>query len=109
MGTRGLFGFYFRGTYYVCYNHWDSYPSALGKDLIKELYRAQKMKQLDEWITMLQKLRIVDLNTEPSLDDIQRLEPYTDTSVGSETRMDWYCLLRKAQGSFNVCYSLDTY
>ena len=100
MGTRGLFGFYFKGKYYVCYNHWDSYPSGLGKDLINELSRCIKLNQLDEWIVMLKKLRIVDCNTEPTPDDILRLEPFTDTSVGSGTRKDWYCVLRKTQGSF---------
>ncbi|KAI0913057.1 hypothetical protein F4823DRAFT_103394 [Ustulina deusta] len=35
MGTRGLYVYKWRGRYYVYYNHWDSYPSGLGEDLVK--------------------------------------------------------------------------
>jgi hypothetical protein len=31
MGTNGLWSVYFRGRYYIYYNHWDSYPEELGK------------------------------------------------------------------------------
>ncbi|KAF1960912.1 hypothetical protein CC80DRAFT_489144 [Byssothecium circinans] len=33
MGTRGLYAYKYRGRYYVYYNHWDSYPEGLGKEL----------------------------------------------------------------------------
>lgn len=39
MGTRGLFGFYYKGKYYLCYNHFDSYFSYLGKNLIREIIK----------------------------------------------------------------------
>ncbi len=37
MGTRGLYIFRYDGKWYVFYNHWDSYPSGLGQDIVKEL------------------------------------------------------------------------
>lgn len=37
MGTRGYYCYRFRGRLYVYYNHWDSYPSVLGKFLIENI------------------------------------------------------------------------
>ena len=37
MGTRGYRIVRYRKRYYVFYNHWDSYPEGLGKDLVKEI------------------------------------------------------------------------
>lgn len=37
MGTRGAIGFYKDGNEKVCYNHFDSYPTGLGEDLISWL------------------------------------------------------------------------
>ena len=37
MGTRGAFGFLVDGETKVTYNHWDSYPSGLGQDLVDTL------------------------------------------------------------------------
>ena len=34
MGTRGLLGFILRGKRHAAYNHWDSYPNGLGKDIV---------------------------------------------------------------------------
>lgn len=37
MGTRGFIVCRFRGRYYITYNHWDSYPEGLGKELITDI------------------------------------------------------------------------
>ncbi|TDL29936.1 hypothetical protein BD410DRAFT_47006 [Rickenella mellea] len=37
MGTRGLFAYRHRKKYYIKYNHWDSYPSGLGADLVDQI------------------------------------------------------------------------
>jgi hypothetical protein len=37
MGTRGYYCYRFRGRLYAYYNHWDSYPSVLGKFLIENI------------------------------------------------------------------------
>jgi len=34
MGTRGVYGFERDGVKKITYNHYDSYPSALGKDVV---------------------------------------------------------------------------
>lgn len=35
MGTRGLLGFIINGVRRGSYNHWDSYPSGLGLDVVR--------------------------------------------------------------------------
>lgn len=34
MGTRGFIVYRIRGRYYVTYNHWDSYPTNLGRSIV---------------------------------------------------------------------------
>jgi hypothetical protein len=110
MGTRGLFGFYYKNKFYVVYNHLDSYPEHLGKLLVEEITEAVKSGQVnsgevtngevDQWMEMLEKIIWVDDgHTDPTPEDIERLKPYTDLSVSSRSELDWYCLLRGTQGS----------
>ena len=99
MGTRGLFGFHFRGKYYVVYNHWDSYPSGLGYIIVKELQEAIRSGKLEEWIRLLEQLKVVDPQVPPTPEDIQTLRSFTDLGVSTQSTSDWYCLLRGCQGS----------
>jgi len=95
MGTRGLFGFYWKGKFYVVYNHWDSYPSGLGAKILLEILDAD----LEKWKELLEQIVIVDQDVEPTKEQIERLKPYTDLSVSNQSTSDWYCLLRHCQGS----------
>lgn len=54
MGTRGLVGIRFRGVYYYFYNHWDSYYSYLGKNLIKEIKEWLKIMSVEDFIKMFE-------------------------------------------------------
>lgn len=50
MGTRGFYVYKYAHTYYVFYNHWDSYLSGLGQEIIKQFrqltsYDIEKLKQ----------------------------------------------------------------
>lgn len=98
MGTRGLFGFRWKGVYYLMYNHWDSYPSGLGRALLEELLKAVWR----EWFRMFRRLRLIRDEDPVRKKDIRRLEKWTDLTVGSQTTQDWYCLLRKCQGSMKA-------
>lgn len=97
MGTRGLFGFYYKGKYYVVYNHFDSYPSSLGIEVIKQLMIAD----LSKWKEMLENIKVVSLENgpNPTEADVEALKKYTNLSVSSQDENDWYCLLRDCQGS----------
>lgn len=97
MGTRGIFGFRYKGKYYVCYNHFDSYPSELAKNLIEEI---KSEKSLTNWIKMLKKLKIVDESIPPTQQEIISLNQYHQCHCPSVGKVSWYSLLRNTQGSF---------
>ncbi len=56
MGTKGFYAFIYKGKRYVIYNYYDSYPEALGNDLINEL----RKRDLEEWKVLLDKCIIID-------------------------------------------------
>jgi hypothetical protein len=37
MGTRGYLIFKYQGRYYIIYNHWDSYVSCMGVEIVKQI------------------------------------------------------------------------
>lgn len=79
MGTRGRFGFYYQGNYYVYYNHCDSYPRGLGATLVQEVLRIAEAGLLHKWLQKLQK-RISDdveeeeINAEATQQDVASFE-----------------------------------
>lgn len=97
MGTRGFLGFVADGTEKIAYNHFDSYPSGLGTDVLGWLRRA--VVDTGSLQADVRRLRVVDETTPPTTQDIERLKPYADTNVGRQELDDWYVLLRKTQGN----------
>ncbi len=97
MGTRGLFGFYWAGHFYVIYNHCDSYPAELGVNIVTEVLAAD----LDKWKVAILGLKSVSDSKPPTAQDIQNLRGSTDLRVASQSQSDWYCLLRGTQGSLD--------
>lgn len=95
MGTRGFVGFVIDGTEKIAYNHWDSYPSGLGTDVLDWLRKAH----LGGARRLAGELRVVDPTSTPSAEDIEKLRPYANTNVGSREITDWYVLLRGTQGN----------
>lgn len=102
MGTRGLFGFYYKGKFYVVYNHSDSYESGLGAAVAREIAAAGP-EGIAEWKAAFDNGEIVvvseDGDRKPTPEDVARLAPYTDTSVSFGSLDDWYVLARRCQGS----------
>ena len=82
----------------MVYNHFDSYFSGLGHDLLQEIRKMKKEDKLDERLEMFKKLRIVTNNDKPTEQDIVKCQPYLNKMVGDGD--DYYSLLRKCQGSF---------
>jgi len=100
MGTAGVLGFIILGQRYATYNHWDSYPEGLGKDIVEFILSLTP----EDYTTMAQlvtELTWVDSESTPSPELQERYQKlgFTDLSVSSRSPKEWYCLLRKTQGA----------
>jgi hypothetical protein len=47
MSTRGALGFKINGTYHATYNHFDSYPEGLGREVVRFIRSVVKKNKLD--------------------------------------------------------------
>lgn len=96
MGTRGAIGFRIDGKDKVKYNHFDSYPSGVGAELLAELCGIKDWEKVKEAV---RKITFIDQNVPPTEEQIELCAEFTDLGVGDQSTSDWYCLLRNAQGS----------
>lgn len=95
MGTRGAITFVHDGIEKTTYNHLDSYPSALGVDVLEWLrIAAQDLPSLRNQVA---NLRMVDEHATPSAEELERYGQLDLFCPGSAS-MDWYRLLRHNQG-----------
>lgn len=115
MGTRGFVGFLVDGEEKIGYNHFDSYPSGVGLDVLTWL-RGARLK--DNLTDRARAVKVVTEDTPFTDDDLLNLARYTDTSVGdqgihNEVVHDWYQLLRNTQGNpeamLDAGYILDAH
>ncbi len=98
MGTRGAYGFRVGRKDKVSYNHSDSYPSWLGKQIVEFVanHTPESLKEMAERIEM------VSEDKKPTKKQIQECTSWTDVGVGTGKLTDWYCLLRDAQGDLSA-------
>lgn len=97
MGTRGAYGFKADGKYFVTYNHFDSYPSGLGVEILTFLAH---VKDTNGWDVLKDKVRGVKLVSEsdtPGKESIIKYKDVADLGVSHQSQDDWYCLLRNFQ------------
>ena len=98
MSTRGLYGFRKNGVDKLTYNHADSYPDCLGRNIL-EFIKENGVSKLNKIYDMI---RLVNEQTPPSyyqIDECLRTG-ITDLTVSDRTVGDWYCLTRRLQGNF---------
>lgn len=95
MGTRGAYGFRFEGLDKLTYNHFDSYPDWLGKNLIEFI----RSTSIEEMQTIAQGLILVDERSTPTPEQIKECSQWINLKVSSQSTSDFYCLLREAQGN----------
>lgn len=95
MGTRGTYGLYKGGVDKITYSHWDSYPTGLGKDVVKFIQRTS----IEELNQIFEKIILVDESAKATDEQIEECKDYVDLNVNTGTIDNWYCLLRKAQGT----------
>jgi len=99
MSTRGFIGFVIDGTEKIAYNHFDSYPSALGLNVLHWLH-IEPQAEPDVVRERARALRVIVGNSEPTNEDIERLQPFYNPNVGGHSdRPTWYQLLRETQGN----------
>jgi len=94
MGTRGVYGFKKDGNFKVTYNHYDSYPSSLGEDILKYI----KSRTIEELNELFDNLRMVNEDIKPTSEDIENLKIYANLGVSGRSTNEWYVLLRLMQG-----------
>jgi hypothetical protein len=101
MGTRGTITLRYKGQTIRMYNHWDSYLEGLGDDLREELVKLLTLFTIDEIGTMILNVEKIDTDGDriPTQEEVKKLEKWTDLTVSNRSTLDWYCLLRKTQGS----------
>lgn len=99
MGTRGAIGFRIDGKDKLTYNHSDSYPDALGSSFMEQIRELVKDAKLAEKVRALEEL---PEDYKPTAEDVERCAPYSDFSVSTRSKEDWYCLTRNAQGDLDA-------
>jgi hypothetical protein len=98
MGTRGLYGVRKNGVDKCTYNHWDSYPSGLGSDVV-EFCANNTVENLNKFFDNIVLVLEDSIPTETQIKECQKAG-YVDLSVSTQSNDDWYCLLRNLQGNF---------
>lgn len=106
MSTRGVIGFQIDNCIKATYKHSDCYPKGLGKEVVTFLCN-RSIKDLQKFKENVQKIRWVIEEEKPSKEDIKRYKRFSDLSVNTRKLDDWYCLLRKTQGTCALSYILS--
>lgn len=106
MGTRGFLGVVAGGTEKISYNHFDSYPEALGAAVYETVSRWMKTGESELRHAQAHELRLVTQDTLPTPEQIELLRPLADQGVSTRDLSDWYVLLRRSQGDIDAI--LDT-
>lgn len=100
MGTRGYRVIRFRGRYYRFYNHWDSYPEGLGKEIAEGIpadpaayqeWLAQRRQEALEWHNALERFlcrkNAEELDADVTAKDIDDLKDGEKTF--EDTQQPW--------------------
>ena len=99
MSTRGLYGIRKNGIDKCTYNHSDSYPSWLGRRVLKFCAN----NTVDDLKKFFDKIELVDESIKPTEEQIKKCVDagYYNRTVSTQSVDDWYCLLRNLQGNFD--------
>lgn len=98
MGTRGAVGFRANKQDKITYNHFDSYPSGLGQDVLSFIRR----HSIEDIKSAAANIQLIQKNSIPTEEQIRECQPWTNLSVSQQSTSDWYCLLREAQGNLDA-------
>ena len=98
MSTRGAYGFRIHQTDKITYNHWDSYPTGFGVDVLTFI----RNTPITELKTIAEKIVLIQSNGCPTYGQKEKYRKYADLSVAEQSLNSWYCLLRKSQGDLGA-------
>lgn len=98
MGTRGCYGFFKEKLSKVTYNHFDSYPTGLGSQILDFI----KNTSIEDMNKIFNKIILVDEENTPTKEQIENCKRFLDTTVGNQDEKDFYCLLRGSQGDLGA-------
>lgn len=98
MGTRGAFGVRIDGKDKITYNHFDSYPDGLGKDLAEQLADMIKRHKLEGLRVLAREVVVIDEEAPDALDVVRKRlgDRFRDPKVS--TGEDVYAYMRALQG-----------
>ena len=96
MGTRGFYGVVIDDTIKITYNHYDSYPSGLGVEILKQA--RDLSSNLHAFRESARRLVLVDESTVPTEEQIMNLLGSWNPDVSTGEATEWYSLLRNLQG-----------
>lgn len=98
MSTHGAYGFRVDHKDYVSYNHCDSYPECLGKEILKNIKSLLTEYSLEELKTKVKSIKLIQFSEQPTEKDVVKLKLYTNLDIGDRNNKDWYCLTHGMQG-----------
>lgn len=95
MGTNGTYGFRYNGKDYLTYNHFDSYPQALGIDLINQFLKMD----INDIKLKLENINVVSEHSAPTIEHRQLASKnHLIQYIGNSPGEDYYSLFRNMQG-----------
>jgi hypothetical protein len=104
MGTRGALGVYIDGQTKATYNHFDSYPSGLGRGMVEAVRNI--LNDPDRGLDWLrEKARALEMwphGQDATPEMIAKLGHYADTGVATKKLTDPYVLMRRMQGDITA-------
>lgn len=105
MGTRGLYGMRKNEIDKTSYNHFDSYPTGLGRDILNFI----KNHSIEEMNSFYDRIIMVNEQAKPTEQEIKNCmdNNSVDLSVSNKSTDDWYCLLRELQGDLDALYKCN--
>ena len=102
MSTRGVWGFRKNNEDKLIYNHGDSYPTYLGKEVFEAIkeYKVEDMKSAFDMMTA------VDEDKKPTKNELKELAYSYRHEMSKCDSESWYVALREAQGNL-VAYIVN--
>lgn len=101
MGTRGAIGFKLDQKEVIFYNHFDSYPDALGQDMVAFVRGVQDWNVIREQVLAFEAVEDGAKPTEAQKAKARELGTI-NLGVSEQSEDDWYCLTREAQGNLSL-------